>query len=230
MMNESQQRLGLFDKTSAAETQMRSYERSIDQAQLGVRRGKSVSDSPSQTVISAIIHTESSTPDYWKRSLEQRAGLTEDNQQNTKTVGSIYPVLSPSKLEQVLLEAEWFPYEHKQVSDKFMAFKANISGRLGIVDLDALDEDRMICTDNRKRSGTASLLAYGELGVMVDYTIIILAIDSQDVHRVKTFHPGPPIKPSTIPFHRLAKTISVREAKKLGFTIAKIVSQEPLVD
>lgn len=157
-------------------------------------------------------------PGYWESTLAQRAGL------EPKAAGSIYEGLTSQELQDKLLETTWEEYSHPAVIAGCQAFKGNLGGRLGIINLKSLDPEKVVTLDDRKNTGKVSVVIEGIRGPEVDFTILIIGPEKgEDV--IYTFHPGDPIKPSTVEattgLHN--KRVSIREALEMGFEMGKII-------
>jgi len=102
------------------------------------------------------------------------------------------------------------------------AFVANISGRLGIVELRSLHSDSIVTLDDRKNTGKVEAVVQGVRGKIKDYTVLILGPE-QGEEIVYTFHPGDPVRPSQIPAEGMhGRQVTVSEALDMGLEIAKI--------
>lgn len=165
----------------------------------------------------AIDATRGVIPGYFEKTLAQRAGLSES------AAGSIYAAVDEAKLEQMLLDAEWVAYEHPSVQSGCSAFRADIPGSLGIVDLSTLPSNASVVLDDRKGTGKVSATIVGVRGESVDFTVLIVGLH-EGAEVVFTFHPGDPVVPSVVQMsgaHGVA--VPVRLALEMGLTTAKII-------
>ena len=154
---------------------------------------------------------------YLQRQLEMRSGLSDQAQ------GSVVLEVTPSQLEQILLEAEWQPYTHPELLPGCVAFSAAIPGQLGLKNLHALDPKTPVRLEDPKNTGKVSAVVQGVLGEKVDFFVIILGPDAKNSEVIWTFHPGAPIRPSLVDAHGLTgKTVSARDAIEMGFDLAKV--------
>lgn len=126
-----------------------------------------------------------------------------------------------------LAEAEWEAYDHPDVKSPATAYRANIPGYFGILDL--LELDPMTPVEIvREHKGTTNkaaciVPASGVKKPESDFTTIILG-PSENGLIVWTFFPGPPIQPSSMIWSEdLANSIeTVDDAIKAGFTFGKL--------
>ena len=181
---------------------------------------------PSDMVRQGLISTEKGNSQYFEKTLAQRAGLRPDGSVNLESAGSTYPDVTPEKLKEMILTAEWMSYEHPAIMKGCIAFKAPIPGRLGLIELKTLPEDTVVILDDRKGTGNASATVKGAMGPEVDYTIAILGPNKETGgFDLWTFHPGAPVAPSIVSVTgRHGEEITVAKARELGFDLAKIVS------
>lgn len=168
-------------------------------------------------IAKAMETTRRVVPGYFESTLAQRAELS------GKAAGSIVESVDEAQLEQMLLAADWESYSHSAVMTGCEAFKANISGLLGIVDLVSLPVDSSVRLDDRKNTGKVSAIVSGVRGEKVDFTVLILG-QEQGEEVIFTFHPGAPVNPSKIEasLNLHGKTVTVSEALTMGLETAKI--------
>ena len=169
-------------------------------------------------IMPAIENTKKFLPDHWQKCLDQRSGRC------GFAAGSIYPRWTQKRIEVELLAGHWVEYAHPSIMAGCRAFKAQIPGRFGIVNLSTLPIETMVTLDDRKNTGKVSCVVRGVRGEMVDFTVIILGMED-GVEIVYTFHPGDPINPSQVlcesGMH--GKEITVAEALAMGLETVKIV-------
>ncbi len=169
-------------------------------------------------IAKAVETTRRVVPSYFEKTLAQRAELS------GKVAGSVILGVDEAQLEQLLLTADWEEYSHPAVMSECVAYKANIPGMLGIVDLASLPVETVVTLDDRKNTGKVSATVKGARGQDVDFTVLILGTE-QGEEVVFTFHPGDPVSPSQVQvvpgLH--GKQVTVAEAQGMGLGTAKIV-------
>jgi hypothetical protein len=130
---------------------------------------------------------------------------------------------TPQTIES-LISADWVSYNHPAVMKGVDAFKASIPGYVGLIKLDELPDNQVVELIDGHKTGFLSVVINGKRAEHVDFTVLMLGQDSgKEV--VFTFHPGDPIRPSSLPdggeFSKGDK-ITVQQAKNLGFEYAKV--------
>ena len=175
---------------------------------------------PASRVLAAIAATREVLPGYFEKTCAQRAGL------NPSAAGSVYDGASTDEVERLIREAVWEEYSHPALAPETSALRAwTPSGRLGVVELAKLDPSTPIVLDDRKGTGTVSATVKGALGEAVNFTVLILG-QEQGREVVFTFHPGDPVRPSSVKtepgLH--GKAVTAAEARAMGLETAKIVS------
>jgi len=169
-------------------------------------------------ILNAITTTVAVLGDYWAKTCAQRAGA------NPSAAGSVYDGATAEEVERLVREAQWEEYSHPAVMAGCAAFRASLAGRLGIVELSKLDVNTPVILDDRKGTGTVSATVRGVRGEEVKFTVLVLG-DEKGQEVVFTFHPGAPVRPSSVKaepgLH--GKTVTVLEAIKMGLETAKIV-------
>jgi hypothetical protein len=178
-----------------------------------------------QRIKSAIENIKSIAADYWASTLAQRSEVT--------GAGSTYD-RSPEEIEAAILNSTWEEYAHEAVAPGCIAFISYDmpKGRLGIIDLIDLKEDKFVILDDRKSTGTVSAVIPGiKSQNFPGFTVLILGMEKNAegiaTEVVFTFHPGNPVAPSTIKtdagLHN--KAVTIAQAKAMGLTTAKIVRE-----
>lgn len=158
-----------------------------------------------------IIKTKTQLTDHWNRTVSSRL--------STGSMGSRYPQHEdPESLEQTLVGAEWEEYSHPAISGA-VGWKANIPGEIGMVSLDDLDDDCEVQLVDPKKTGFLSAVVEGDNYVPTAFTVMIIGDNNGDLV-VYTFHPGDPVERSSITGEE--RTTTVKEARELGFGLAKI--------
>lgn len=176
-----------------------------------------------ERVREAIGNTD---PKYWNELLAMRAG------ESDKAQGSIVENLSPKELAATLMYVDWVPYTHPAIRPGASAFTTNLCGRLGLVTLSTLSEDTPVYLEDTKETGFYSATVIGVPGDLVDFTVMIIGPDEEQpkgrrrpIESVWTFHPGEPVRPSTLQISAFAlknESISIGLAQWLGFDLAKV--------
>lgn len=167
-------------------------------------------------IANAIDNTKRVVPGYFENTVRNRL---------SGGIGSIYDQFETSEeLEKALLSADWEETTHPSVLAGCRVFKANLPGRLGIIEIDTLPDDVELIADDSKSTGNVAMTVKGVRGTVVPETYLIIGKE-KDVDVVYTFHPGEPVKPSIVSTSTVnhGSVVSKREAKKLGFDLAKIV-------
>lgn len=158
---------------------------------------------------------------YWESTCAQRAGA------NPEAAGSVYDGLSTDEVAWTILQVnDWEVFIHPDLMPGTTAFvtKKAMPGRNGIVELSSIEDSVDVILDDRKGTGTVSATIKGIRGELVGHTVIILG-DNDGKEVVFTFHPGDPVKPSSVKLEpdMHGKKISAKEARDMGLTTAKIV-------
>lgn len=126
-----------------------------------------------------------------------------------------------------LASAEWTPYNHPDVKAPAVAFKADIPGYFGLVDLEELDEDTPIQVVKAHKGAieeAACLVSPDGISrPKSEFTTILLG-PGKEGEIVWTFFPGPPISPRSTPWtQELADSINTAgDAVANGFKWAKL--------
>jgi hypothetical protein len=124
---------------------------------------------------------------------------------------------------EALLEADWEPYRHPAVGRGVEAYRANIPGRVGMLELSALPPDTPVRLEDFKGVGNLSAIVpwKGELP-RADHSVLLVGRGKDDRRIVYTVHPGDPVRAASVRDPALAgRTVTAREAIALGFTLAK---------
>lgn len=174
-------------------------------------------------VKAAILNTKMHAPDYFKKCLEQRL---------CNGQGSVTEFDNIDKLEQTLLNSNWEKYKHPNIAEDCSAYiTTSFGGFLGMIDINKLS-DQLICRlTDIKGTGKLSLTCYADSDrYPVDYNILIVGDDGYGPCMF-TFHPGEPLKPSTLSADgnnefglKEGDTITVAQAKKFGFKYVKLLT------
>ncbi len=162
-------------------------------------------------VIQAINTTKEKLNDHWLRTVSSR--LSDGG------MGSRYPQHQKVEtLEKALEKAEWESYSHPAIRNAFGVI-ANIPGETGMIQLDNLDADDEVQLVDPKNTGFLSAVVRAGNYEPTKFTVMIIG-ENEGEKVVFTFHPGDPVEPSSISGEE--RTVTVREARKLGFGLAKI--------
>ena len=134
--------------------------------------------------------------------------------------GSRYPQFDDSVALEVALEnANWEAYDHPAIGEGCKGYKSELPGEVGLIELDNLNDDDEVELVDPKGTGSLSAVVKRDDYVPVGFSVMIVG-EHEGNSVVFTFHPGDPVRPSTV--EGKPRTISVREARKLGFDLAKI--------
>lgn len=172
--------------------------------------------STSERIREAVEALKEVAPDYWAATLAQRAELS------GKAAGSVYEGVNAGQLEDMILRAQWEPYEHPEVMAGCSAFRARVAGRMGIIRLDTLAPETFVTLDDPKQTGQVYAVVDGSRGPVVDFSVLILGTE-QEREVVFTFHPGDPAKPSQVPAAGQHGTqVTVAQALAMGLVTAKV--------
>lgn len=126
-----------------------------------------------------------------------------------------------------LASAKWEAYDHPEIKSPATAYRANIPGYFGILDLSELDPltPVQIVREHKGTTDKAACIipASGTERPKTDFTTIILGPSDKGLI-VWTFFPGPPIQPSSMIWsEELASSIeTVEDAIRAGFTFGKL--------
>ena len=154
---------------------------------------------------------------YWAACLVQRAGKSPGR------LGSFYPDLDPSEVDQALQAASWEPYEHPDVQAPATAFKAALPGIFGMVHLDTLPQDAQLQLVDPKATGVCEAAVVGGVSnlalLAVDFSTLLVG-PGEEGEVIWTFFPGPPIRPSSLKTEA-GRILSWAEAKALGYEWVK---------
>ena len=174
-------------------------------------------------VIAAIDCSKRFVPEYWQKCQDQRDPRTADAAGSTLRLPPAYT----GTIENMLRASAWFTFDHHAVLPQCSAVATfDLCGRIGIVELAQLDDDRVLEISDLKGTGYADVimpLTQNEADAMrprTGLTVMILG-PSDHGELVWTFHPGAPVPPSTFPTPA-TRTITVRDAIFAGVRHAKI--------
>lgn len=145
-------------------------------------------------------------------------------------------VFSSAQTLESLLSADWEEYFHPNINSPAVAFKANIPGKLGVIELKTLPLD-MPVKFQASHAGAVGDLAevvadYNESMLDVEHTTLIAGPGGKDPNEltVWTFFPGDPTpKPEQIPLSTLIEKYpsgeaTVKDAIAEGFVFVKKMS------
>lgn len=184
----------------------------------------SITPDPALTprIHAAIDATKASDAAYWERCCAQRDPRSPD------AAGSILD-LRPGytgNIEDVLRACEWSEYPHPDVLPIAKAFRTfDIQGRMGLVALADLPADTKVFLRDPKGTGKAEACVVHALGTKVPFVTAILGPADGGGECLWTFHPGPPIMPSTVPTPPASEAeITAAQATALGLKWAKCVA------
>lgn len=173
---------------------------------------------PTERVRAAIARTPSALPSHW-------TGLVSSRCDGPSASGSRTRFLDPDALVSALRAASWEEYDHPAVSAPASAFRTgDIGGVLGIVPIADLPPAVEVSLRDPHDTGELYAEAVLPVGPAVDFLTILLGPEG-GAEVVYTFHPGPPIGPSTIrsAAYDGPRTLQPEAAAALGLTHAKCV-------
>lgn len=152
---------------------------------------------------------------YWENMVKSRAMDT--------ATGSYY-ALDPEAVERLLFNAFWEEYSHEAIGEGCIGLQSYLIGFENIVPVESLDPSTVGVLMDPKGTGTMEFQVQGTTGQFTDLTVMILG-QHEGMEVIFTFHPGAPVRPSTVPTDpdKVGKPITVKEALEMGLTNAKIV-------
>lgn len=173
----------------------------------------------SDFVRKCIFNCRRMLPDYYKACLTQRLA---DGK------GSVTEFTDFSDLENALLDANWKIYTHPNIAPDCTAYiTKDICGFLGMIKLEDLPSNQICEFIDPKGTGTLSLATKTGRAHFVDFTVLIVGKEN-DVDVMYTFHPGEPLKPSTLAADgsnefgfKVGDKITVEDAIAAGFKTVK---------
>jgi hypothetical protein len=186
---------------------------------------------PTEIVNCYIDNTKNHFEGWWGRVLRQRI--------KGSSAGGFYDVDDPAVLEERLRKCDWEEAQHPDVKEGCQLFKAVLPGYFGLLELSDLPEDVELTCIDPKETGMISIgvPASKAEAKLVSETYLIAGVE-EGRWIVDTFHPGPPVSPSTVPVagypdgskvieaivgYAHESPISKAEAIRLGFAYAKII-------
>jgi hypothetical protein len=178
-------------------------------------------------VLAAIDTLKAADPEYWQRCQDQRDPRSPDAAGSTLHLVPTYT----GTLEDALRASSWTPYPHEAILPQCAAFRTfDLVGRIGLVGLSDLPATTTVELRDPKGTGKAEAIVRFPKSEaesrrpFVPYVVIILGPTDEGGECVWTFHPGPPIMPSTHPTPTEgSETMTAKEALDLGLKFAKIV-------
>lgn len=155
-------------------------------------------------------------PEHWHKLLLARC-------RGPAAVGSVTDFTDPAALEAALRRTTWSPYTHPAIQAGCVAFcTTELGGTQGVLPITDVSADAFVTLGDAHATGFVAAEVEGVFGPRVDMLVMILGPE-QGVEVVYTFHPGPPLAPSTLPAEgRQGTRIPVSEARALGFEFVKI--------
>lgn len=182
---------------------------------------------PTDCVRQAILTTKRTDPAYWRRVLQQRAGMTNRGRVNRLAVGSVYEEFSPRELELALLAAKWRRYASRSLRGGALGFRCHLPGIRRVVGLKHVPPDTVVLLDDRKGTGFWSCLIRGRGGGRpVASTVLLIGRRRGTSDCVITFHPGAPIVPSRVRRGtQRRRELTAADALRLGMTHAKVIAK-----
>ena len=150
--------------------------------------------------------------------------LATRNPDSPSALGSVF---TDSQTIESLTNANWELYNHPDVQAPAVAFKANIPGSVGVVEISKLNPSQeLILSDGHETGYLAPSVRGISREVESQHTTLLLGpIDDQGTEGVWTMFPGDPIMPSELKVEDVPtnqRKITVSDALKLGFEYAKV--------
>ena len=181
-------------------------------------------------VRACILRTKEHDPEYFKKCLEQRLDKVGK--------GSFYPYTDTKVLEDELMVATWNKFYHPNIAPGchgFITYSDRLVGFVGVIPLSMLQPETKCYLKDVKGTGTLSLCVKPVITdrcLVSTYTVLITGDDGYG-ECMFTFHPGDPLKPSTLSSdgsneHGLkdGDEITAQRAIELGFKHAKLIHSE----
>jgi hypothetical protein len=169
---------------------------------------------PTTIVRQAIYNTKEQEPAHWRLCLENRS--------DTKArLGSYIPKHTPEQIDMLLERLQWEIYTHADVIEPAQAFIArNVRGRFGMMQIGDVPGSAVLKFITSKEKDKVEVVweDHGTEGVEVDFLVLLVGPgDKDDI--VWTFHPGDPIRPSTV--NRYWGKLPLHSADQLGRRVSK---------
>lgn len=141
--------------------------------------------------------------------------------------GSSYENVTPADLLQKLYDSEWEQVEVEGVMPGCTAFKTNLPGLNGIIDIENLSEDAEFYAIDPKGTGTIGIGVANVPKTPEQDTYLIVG-EEAGKEVVFTFHPGKPVAPSMVETkdYPHGTKLTREQVKELGFSKAKYISEE----
>lgn len=140
-----------------------------------------------------------------------------------EAAGSVFD--TPQTWES-LAAADWQPYTHPAIGGPAKGFRAEISGRVGLVELSTLDPSTPVTMTDGHETGFVSPVVPGLDRQPIGFTVMLVgpAGKEDETPIVWTVFPGEPVQPSSIKVEDVASgsTMTAAEAIALGFAFAKV--------
>lgn len=173
---------------------------------------------PGERVNAAIERTSTTEAlaDHW-------TGLLASRTPGPRAAGSVCDVPEGFSLVEALRASSWQPFEHPAVKAPAVAFWTDdLQGSLGIVKLAKLHPATLVTLRDAHATGFLSAELYGTRGDREGVCMILGPTEGGEV--VYTFHPGAPVKPSTVKAtdELNGQQITAARAIELGLETAKL--------
>lgn len=169
---------------------------------------------PNDRVTAAILATAELLPEHWQKLLASRTASAD-------ACGSVCDV-QRVQLDRALAAAQWEPYIHPAIMAGCSAFWTyDIPGTVGIEAIATLPESTRLELRDAHATGMVEAVIVGTPKTRALGTCLIVG-EHGGREVVFTFHPGAPIRPSTVPAAGAKRHVTVSEAKAMGLEWAKV--------
>jgi len=139
-------------------------------------------------------------------------------------------VFSEAQTSDSLKTFDWEPYPHPAIMNPAQGYRANIPGVFGLIELKGLDPNTPVKMELGHKGETPFVMALVDKSdvpselTKTEFTTILLG-PGEDGLIVWTFHPGPPVAPSTTtPSEETSSVETAADAIDIGFDYAKVAT------
>lgn len=158
---------------------------------------------PHKQVVAAIKNTPE---DYLLRTISTRTP--------EQRIGSYFE-MTPEQLREALFRTKWEPYDPRDsegnpiISGGARGYRATINGgRLGMTTVESLPSDAPLYLVDVKGTGKWSLATTGAEGPKTDHVTLIVGPGDGGKPVVWTFHPGEPVRASTLDSGKISEALA----------------------